>query len=197
MRTATAAFGILVLLPVISTGADFQLNTGGQMGFEPDLSGSSTGWGSHFVATALNDTGQDVVLTQLGFPCSGDTTGAYGWVVWLDVGAEVPPEGAPSTADHHGMFVPVEGPGGDPTVYTYVEVWDRSIVVEAGTYFTFGYQNTGQGGQTTYNGFETWSWDQGMWIADSEYFRTAVMEVTGDFWGALEGSTWGGIKNAF
>lgn len=182
------------VLPAIGEG--FLYNTGGQSGFVPDLFGSSTGWGEWFVATVYNDTGKDLQILEFGFPCCGPATGAYGWVVWMDVGGYSAPAGLPTSADYHGSFTPVEPAGGDPTVYTYVDVSMEGVIVPVGAHFCFGYENTQYGGQTTFNGTMTWSWDNGNWIADSQYNRTAVMQVSAEEVGSLSITTWGGIKSA-
>jgi hypothetical protein len=180
--------------------ADWEYNTGGSIDFVPTTGGSSTGWGEWFITTVYNGTGFDITLTEFGFPCSGPATGTYGWVVWLNMPGIEPPIGDATTADYYGAFTPVDPDPGTfpPTVYTYVDVSMEGIVIPAGTYFTFGYDNTGTGGQTTYNGVETWAWYSGLWDPDVNYGRTAILQVKGDFAPipVLE-STWGQVKSLY
>ena len=190
-----------LLLASVAFAQDFEYNTGGSMEFVADMQGSSTGWGEWFAVSLLNDTGHDIMLTEFGFPCCGDPTDTLGWIVYLDVGGINPPAGDPGTCDYNGPFTPVEGPGGDPSVYTYVDVSAENIVIPSGNYWCFGYDVTDLGGQTAYNGVETWSWyDAGsgfFWDMDSGYSRTAVLQVKGDYSGALQSATWGSIKSTF
>ena len=57
---------------------DWVYNTGGAEDFVPDTGGSSDGWGEWFITTVLNDTGQDLLLTEFGFPCSGTAPRPHG-----------------------------------------------------------------------------------------------------------------------
>jgi len=187
---------LLVFSALPVSGTDLAYNTGGALGFTPDLFGSSTGWGQWFVTTVYNDTGNDLHLTEFGFPCCGYATGTYGWVVWTDVGSISAPIDGPTSCNYYGAFTPTEPEGGDPTVYTYLDVTSEYILIPDGAYFCFGYQNTQYGGQTTSNGTETWAWDAGVCYSDSQYNRTAILQVEGIEAGALSTTTWGGIKNA-
>lgn len=177
--------------------ADWEYNTGGSIDFVPTTGGSSTGWGEWFVTTVFNNTGQDLTLAELGFPCSGPPTETFGWMVWLGMPGLVPPFGDASTADYYGQFTPVDPNPGTfpPTVYTYVDVSAEGIVVPAGTYFCFGYDVTGTGGQTTFNGVETWAWYNETWDPDVNYGRTAILQVKANYGivPTIE-STWGTVK---
>ena len=178
---------------------DFEYNSGGSIDIVPTTGGSNDGWGEWFITSVLNDTGYDLMLTEFGFPCCGPATGAYGWVVWTDVGGLVAPSGQASTADYYGEFTPDDPDPGTfpPTDYTYIDVSASSVISPDGNYFCFGYDNTGTGGQVSYNGVETWAWYGGVWDPDPAWSRTAVLQVMGDFEGALDQTTWGSIKNAF
>jgi hypothetical protein len=180
--------------------ADWVYNTGGAEDFVPDTGGSSTGWGEYFITTVFNDTGSDLTLTELGFPCAGPPTDFVGWMVWLNLPGLVAPAGDPSTADYFGEFTPVDPDPATfpPTVYTYVDVSAANIVVPAGTYFSFGYDNTGTGGQTAFNGVETWAWYGDVWDPDVNYGRTAILQVKGDFGVVpVDESSWGEIKGLY
>jgi len=188
---------LIAVLPFTATGADFEYNTGGYLGFQADLFGSSYGWGQWFITTVQNPFSQPLQIVELGFPCCGTTTSTYGWVVWDDMGLIAAPSGAPQTCDYHGAFTPLEGPAGNPSVYTYVDVTSAMVIIPPGAFFCFGYQNTGDGGQTPYNGVSTWSWDESMWIGDAQYYRTAVLQVKAEISDALQGSTWAQIKGCW
>ena len=60
------------------------------------------------ITTVYNDTGSDLTLTELGFPCAGPMTEDYGWLVWLGLGGLVAPTGDAYTADYFGQFTPVD-----------------------------------------------------------------------------------------
>ena len=188
---------IMTALSLSGLGEDFEYNTGGVIDYVADLSGSSAGWGEWFITSVFNDTGHDLLLIEFGFPCCGTVTGDFGWVVWEDMPDTGPPSGAPESCDYHGSFTPVEGPGGDPSVYTYVNVSDQIIIIPDMTQFVFGYQNTSLGGQTPFNGIETWSWHGSVWASDEDLYRTAVLQVKANYDYALDQTTWGQIKNMF
>ena len=183
-----------------SSRDDWVYNTGGSEDFVPTLQGSGDGWGEWFITTVMNDTGGDLYLTELGFPCSGPATEEYGWVVWVGLGGMVAPAGDAYTADFYGSFTPVEpDPNVDPRAYTYIDISDVNIVIPAGTYFCFGYDNTGLGGQTEANGVETYAWYQGAWDPDSGWGRTAILQVKANFEGsvATHGATWSQVKTLY
>ena len=187
---------VLLSIALLASAADFEYNSGGAMGTVPTTGGSSDGWGEWFVVSILNDSGQELTLTELGFPCCGPATGDYGWVVWTDVGGLTPPSGEASTADYFDAFTPVD-PNPEtfpPLTYTYIDVTAENIVIAEGAYFCIGYDNTGNGGQVVFNGTDTWAWYGGAWDEDQGYSRTAVIEVSGDFASSLNRNTWGAIK---
>jgi hypothetical protein len=180
--------------------ADFEYNTGGAIDFVPDLGGSFDGWAEWFVTAVYNNTGQALKLVELGFPCAGPPTGAYGWLVWTDVGGLVPPPGAASTADYFGAFTPVDpNPATFPPItYTYVDISSEDIEIPADTYFVIGYDNTGMGGMTTFNGVATWGWYGGIWDPDADYGRTAILQVKANYvYSPVENASWGDIKALF
>lgn len=195
-----SALFILALLVSVVLAEDWEYNTGGSIGFIATQVGS-TGWAEWFVVTVENNTGHDVLMKEFGFPCAGDATDTLGWILYSNVGGANPPAGTPADCDWHGPFTPVEGPGGDPTVYTYVDVSGEGIIIPDGTYFSFGYQNTGFGGMTPFNGTATWSWFDGgtgyFWNPDANYSRTAVLQFMADYTDALQSATWGEIKTIF
>lgn len=188
---------ILMVFSLSVLGEDFEYNTGGVIGYVADLSGSSAGWGEWFITSVYNDTGHDLVLIEFGFPCCGTVTGNFGWIVWENMPDAGPPADIPESCDYHGTFTPVEGPGGDPSVYTYINVSGEGIVILDQTQYVFGYQNTGLGGQTPFTGAVTWSWHSGIWASDEDHYRTAVVQVKANFNDALDQTTWGAIKNIF
>ena len=177
---------------------DWEWSTAG-MNFIPDLGGSATGWAEWFITTVHYTGDQCLQLIEFGFPVCGPTTGTYGWLVWGDVGYLGPPPGGANTADYYGQFTPVctDPNMFPPTIYTYVDVSSAGVMVLPGSYICFGYDNTGMGGMTYFNGVDTWGWYGGYWDSDQGWGRTAVMQVKGNFAGstAIEGSTWGAIKS--
>ncbi len=190
---------LMILTAAYLCAADIEYNTGGSTGFVPDLSGSTSGWGEWFLTSYTNDTPDRIQIVEFGFPCCGNPTADFGWVVWTDMSDTGPPSGNPQTADFHGSFTPAEGPGGNPAVYTFVDMTmvETIITIESDETIVFGYQNTGYGGQTPFNGTETWAWRSNNWEADESHYRTAVLEMKADIWTALQQSTWGEIKSLF
>jgi hypothetical protein len=179
---------------------DFGYNTGGPLDFVPDSGGSYDGWGEWFITTVYNGTGNDLILVELGFPCAGPATGTYGWVVWTNMGGYVSPGGDATSAEHYGSFVPLDPDPNTwpPTTYTYVDVSAEGIIIPDGTYFCFGYDNTGMGGQTGFNGVLTWAWYEAWWDPDESWGRTAILQVKANYFGTpVAESTWGAIKSMF
>ncbi len=180
--------------------ADFEYNTGGVIDFVPDTGGSSDGWGEWFIVTVYNDTGMQLHLKEFGFPCCGPTTGAYGWVLWSDVGGMNAPAGNAMTAEYYGAFTPLD-PDPEtfpPTTYTYIDVSGRALVIQPGAYFCFGYDNVGNGGQTTFNGVDTYAWYNSTWDPDQGWGRTAILQVKADYiMTPVADSSWGHIKSLY
>ena len=177
---------------------DFEYNTGGSIDYEPDEYGSSVGWGEWFITTVQNDTGETLLLTELGFPMCGPPTGDYGWIVWIDVGGENPPVGDVTTADFYDAFTPVDPDStGPPINYTYIDVSAENILIPNGNFFCFGYDNVVFGGLTAFNGTVTYSWWDGSWDSDEPYGITSVLQVFANYATALEQTTWGSIKSVF
>ncbi len=187
---------VLLSIAIAAGAADFEYNSGGAMGTVPTTGGSADGWGEWFIVTILNESGQDIVLTELGFPCGGPATGDHGWVVFLGLNEFMPPPDDASNADFFGAFTPVDpDPSTSPPVnYSYIDVTAENIIITNGSFFCVGYDNTGIGGQVDYNGTETWAWYEGSWDSDQAWGRTAVIEVSANFAQALQQHTWGAIK---
>lgn len=153
---------------------DFEYNTGGTIDFACDLGGSSDGWGTHFMAMVNNNTGQDLYLTELSFPCGG--TIPAGWFV--SVGA-MPGD---YNTDFMGSFTAADPTEPfPPTVYTYVDISEEGIVVPVGMDVYWGYINPGIGGQTYANGVTTWAWYLGAWDPDSDWGRTAILQIKASY----------------
>ena len=76
-----------------------------------------------------------------------------------------------------------------------MDVSGRALLIEPGAYFCFGYDNTGMGGQTAFNGVDTWAWYGGMWDPDQSWGRTAILQVKANHFSTpVAKSTWGAIK---
>lgn len=179
--------------------AVLEFNTGGAIGTLPTSGGSPTAWASAEVGQATNTSGQDLCVVELGFPCSGTTTSAYGWVVWTNQTPGVAP-GPMTSAPHHGQFTPVDPVGLPPVTYTYIPLADLGVINwPAGTTVTFGLENTGYIGLIAYTGNLTWGWYLGAWDPDANYGYTCVMQIKGDPCGGtpVDETTWGRVKNLF
>lgn len=190
---------ILAVLALSVSAADFEYSTTGTMGTVPTTGGSYDGWGEWFITAIENNSGNDLLLTQISIPCCGPTTGDYGWVVWSDVGGLNAPAGDAATADYYGAFSPVD-PSPDtfpPTTYTDIDVSAAGAVIPAGNFFCVGYDNTGNGGQIDFNGVDTWAWYEGAWDGDQAWSRTAVIDVYADYVNALQRNSWASIKTSF
>ncbi|MEZ4386622.1 MAG: hypothetical protein R3D98_03435 [Candidatus Krumholzibacteriia bacterium] len=175
--------------------ADVEYSTTGALDTPAALGGSATGWGSHFIASWANLTGQDVFLAEFGWPCGGQ--GPVDWVVWLTAGS-LP--GAPGTQTFSGTFTPASSDDVTlpPAVYSYIDVSGAGIVVPPDMVMYFGYENPGLGGQISYNGVDTWAWYDNLWDPDSGWGRTAVLQFKGNFGGvATEPTSLSRIKAIF
>lgn len=179
--------------------ADFEYNSAGAIDHVPQYSGDTYGWAEWFVVTVRNDTGYNLVITELGFPCCGPPTGDHGWVVWTDVGSIVEPSSGPTTADYYGSFAPSDaGTSIPPTTYSYVDVSGREIFILADTYFCFGYENTNIGGLAEYQGVETWGWYCDEWWSDADSGMTAVLQLKADrIYTPVRESTWSAVKSLY
>ncbi len=168
---------------------DFEYNTGGSIDFVPDESGLAEGWGSHFMGFVNNNTGQNIYLTELGFPCAGTISSSW----FVSLGAM--PGGL--NFDFTGPLTIVDqGDPSPPTVYSYADLSETGIAVPPGVDIYFGYINPGVGGQTLFNGVDTWAWYQGGWDSDQDWNRTAILQLKASFEDpvAIEIETFGTIK---
>jgi hypothetical protein len=171
-------------------------NTGGALDTPATTGGSDTGWGPYFIATWVNDTGEDILLVEFGWPCNG-TGDQKHWYYWL---SETLP-GPISTAHASGMYTiadPVYSQ--PPTVYSYVDVESVGLVVPAGARIYWGYElpTPGLGGQLTYNGVVTWAWYGGTWDPDEAWGRTALLQLKGrSLIISTENSTLSQVKGLF
>ena len=169
---------VMAFSAAILVGEDFEYSTGGAMGTPATTGGSNDGWGEWFITSVENNTGLDLILTQLAFPCCGDASDSYGWIIWTDVGSLVAPAGDVNTCDYYGVYTPADPDSTfPPDTYTYVDVSSSSIIIPAGNFFCFGYDNTQIGGQVDFNGVDTWSWYENAWDPDQGWSRTALIEV--------------------
>jgi hypothetical protein len=76
-------------------------------------------------------------------------------------------------------------------------VASANVCIPSGNWWTFGYNVTGNGGQISYNGVDTYGWYGGVWDPDPNYGRTAVLQVKADFdcgGVTVRDSSWGKIK---
>lgn len=179
---------------------DYEYNTSGTIGTLPALVGSNDGWAEYFVVPIQNTTGYDLEIKEFRFPCCGPQTSAYGWVVWTGLSGLVPPAGDATTAQYYGQFTPAiatGGAAGDITEYTVIDVSSAGVVIPAGAYWCFGYDNTMLGGQVSFNGVITYGWYEGSWDSDEPWGRTAILEFAADYVMSLDQATWAEIKAQF
>lgn len=188
----------LLIFAFVVMAEDFEYSTGGAMGTPANM--VTIPWDPPVVTSVENNTGFDLVLTTIAFPCCGDASDSYGWLVWTDVGGLVPPSGDMTTCNYHGPYTPVDpGPSLPPYPYTYVDVASENIIIPAGNFFCIGYDVTQYCGQIPFNGVSSWSWWNNTWLPDSGWMEaTALIEVYANFsTAALEQTTWGEIKTIF
>jgi hypothetical protein len=191
------------IAPPSPVRSDFEYSTCGTIDCIATTGGSGTGWGEWFIVTIQNSTGNDLWLKEFGFPCCGPATGACGWVVWTNTGGDHAPfTGDGCTAEFMGAFTPVDPNPSTfpPTTYTYLDVSAEGICIPAGNWWTFGYDVTGNGGQVSYNGVNTYAWYGGVWDPDAGWGRTAILQVKADFGCGVTPATetlWGAIKSLY
>jgi hypothetical protein len=170
---------LLVLLSLTCTAlaSDVEYSTAGAMDTPATLGGDRDGWGTEFVTRWDNDTGQDVVLEEFGWPCGG--WWAQFWYVWIT--DTIPDD--PYTLEYYGTFVSESDDDTEwpPSTYTYVDVSEEGIVVPAGASMYFGYSNPGMAGQVAFNGVETFSWFEDAWDLDGDFGRTTILQFRGSF----------------
>ncbi len=174
--------------------ADVEYSTGGAMETPATTGGAMDGWGTHFLTAWVNTTGQDVYLSEFGWPASGP--GPVAWMVWIT--EDLP--GAPGTQTFSGQWTPSVGDPDEfpPSTYAFVDVTAENMVIPAGASFYFGYENPGTGGQIDSNGIETFAWYEGAWDPDSAWARTALLQFKANFASvATERATLAQVKNLF
>jgi len=173
---------------------DVEYSTTGTMDTPATLGGDREGWGTDFITRWTNDTGNDVAITEFGWPCGGFWS--QFWYVWIS--DTMPAD--PYTLEFFGSFVAtseddLEWP---PSQYTYIDMTDEGIIIPEGATMYFGYGNPGMGGQIAFNGVETYSWLEDVWDMDGDFGRTAVMQFRGEFASVpVEGQTLTGVKGLF
>ncbi len=184
----------LSLVPAIA--ADFEWNTQGVMDTPAYMFGTSVNWGEYHITILENNTGSDLLITELGFSCSGP--GPTNWVVWTDV-ADFAPPGDPDSAEYQGTFTPLDpNPYHTPAVYTDVNVTSESILFESGTLLCFGYENPGSGGFSELAGpVETWSLYNNIWYGDTQHMTTNCSQILAVYSSSLARMTFGEIKASF
>ncbi len=157
--------------------ADVMFNSAGAMDTPATQGGDYEGWGTHFLSSWTNTTGQDITVVEFGWPCGGFW--ARSWYVWIS--ENLP--GAPGSQDFQGTFLAASEDETEypPSLYTYVDVAEEGIIIPAGSTMFFGYGNPGMGGQIYSGPTETWSWYEEAWDSDSEYNRTAILQFKGNF----------------
>ncbi len=167
----------IILMAPVTRAADVEYSTTGVMDTPATHGGDRDFWGSEFITYWANETGRDVIVEELAWPCGG--WWAQFWYVWI---TETLPAD-PYTLEFYDSFVAVSEDGTEwpPSTYTYIDVSDKNIVIPAGAGMYFGYSNPGMGGQIVFNGVDTYSWLNDSWDRDGDYGRTAVLQFKGSF----------------
>jgi hypothetical protein len=147
-------------------------------------------------AAGVNDTYDDVILTEFGWPCNGGGGTAL-WFYWLSETLPGPVETAMS-----GLYTivnpdPAEFP---PSTYSYADVSGDGFIVPPGNRIFWGYAlpEPGIGGQVDFNGENTWAWWLDAWEPDADWGRTAVLQLKGTHaWVANDNVSLSQIKTLF
>ena len=157
--------------------SDVEYSTTGTMDTPATKGGDRDGWGTEFLTRWDNNTGSDVFIEELAWPCGG--WWAQFWYVWI---TDIMPSD-PYTLEYYGSFVATSEDDTEwpPSLYTYIDVKSEGMVVPAGATMYFGYSNPGMAGQIAFNGVETFSWFDESWDMDGNFGRTAVMQFKGTF----------------
>jgi hypothetical protein len=168
---------ITCLLSYSTLASDVEYSTTGTMDTPATKGGDRDGWGTEFLTRWDNNTGADVFLEELAWPCGG--WWAQFWYVWIT--DTMPAD--PYTLEYYGSFVATieDDTEWPPSLYTYIDVSGEGIVVPVGASMYFGYSNPGMAGQIAFNGVETFSWLDDSWDMDGNFGRTAVMQFRGTF----------------
>lgn len=177
-----------------SVRAVVEYNTAGAIDTPATQGGDREGWGTEFITRWDNNTGQDIVLEEFGWPCGGWWSNF--WYVWIT--SELPED--PYTLQFYGSFVAaseddLEYP---PSLYTYIDVSEEGILIPAGASMYFGYGNPGMAGQVLGSSAATYSWYEEMWDNDNAYNRTTILQFKGNpYVVPVDAVSFGSVKALF
>lgn len=166
-----------VASPIPSTvRAMVEYNTAGEVDTPATAAGDRDGWGTEFVTRWDNTTGEDITITEFGWPCAG--WWANFWYVWIST--ELPAD--PYTLEFYGSFVAAVEDDTEypPSMYTYIDMTEEGIIIPAGASMYFGYGNPGLAGQVYGSSAPTYSWYEDSWDSDNGFGRTTILQFKGD-----------------
>ena len=163
---------------------DFEFNTAGVIDFVPDAGGSASGWCFYQTHALVNGTGSDIFVTEVA-ACTNEYTGEIidlpvEWVFELNAGIGDVGDPYVQDWDFRGDFMP-SGPLDQfpPTTYDYIDVSGEVIIDGSST--VWGFENAGVIGQQVGGVQDTYGWWEGVWEPDSNWGRTGVQQVKGNF----------------
>jgi len=177
------AFGTI---PAGGDREDFEFNTAGVINFVPDAGGSASGWCFYQTHVLNNNTGFDISVTEVA-ACTNQYTGEVielpvEWVFELNSGIAGIADPYVQDWDYRGDFMP-SGPLDQfpPITYDYIDVTGAGILILNGTNTVWGFENAGVIGQQVGGTMSTYGWWEGVWEPDSNWGRTGVQQVMGNY----------------
>ena len=182
-----------------SARSAFEFNTGGAWDFPPTTNGSASGWSYYIIPVFTNETGGDLMLSELGFPTNEYTADPIPvpveWNIYF--GSNYMDITDPYTFawTYMGTFMPLGAiDTSPPDTYTPVDVTGEGIVLPDGATMVWGYENAGLCGQTDFNGVVTIGWYVSYWDPDDTYGRTGLMQFGAGAGTAAMDASMGAVK---
>jgi hypothetical protein len=182
----TATPNTFITNPANGDREDFEFNTAGVIDFVPDTGGSASGWCFYQTHVLFNGTGFDISVTEVA-AATNEYTGEFidlpvEWVFELNSGIGTIADPYVQDWDYRGDFMP-SGPLDmfPPQIYDYIDVSGEGIMILAGTNTVWGFENAGVIGQQAGGVMDTYGWWGGVWEPDSNWGRTGVQQVKGNF----------------
>jgi len=180
---------------------DFEFNTAGVIDFVPDTGGSASGWCFYQTHALMNTTGFDITVTEIA-ACTNEYTGEVidlpvEWVFELNAGIADVGDPYIQDWDYSGDFVH-SGPLDQfpPITYDYIPI--SGVMLLNGTSTVWGFENAGVIGQQTGGVMDTYGWWGGIWEPDSNWGRTGVQQIKGNYGGtASENTTLSQVKTLY
>jgi hypothetical protein len=165
---------------------DFEYNTAGPIDAIPDTGGSASGWCWYQTHVLTNGEGSDVMLTEVA-ACTVENSDdpvalPVEWVIEMDATIGDIADPYIQDWDYRGDFMP-SGPPDQfpPVVYDYIDISGEGIVWPMGVSMVWGFENAGLIGQIGGGPMDTYGWWEGVWEPDSNWGRTGVQQVKGNY----------------